>query len=176
MARTFIFWLEPPPGLKRRLRPVINGLARQFGAVSFPPHVTVFVGPSTKAQATAIAHRMARRFKPIKLSAARLDYTPQFFKTLFVQFRPSRRLTLLSETIGQSLRRHSEYKINPHLSLLYYPINEARQRRLCATVTGWKGKYRFATLRVVEWKIVREDAQGVRSFRPVLGVRLRGRN
>ena len=73
-------------------------LAASLDAVEFEPHVTVFCGPSTDAEARAVARRIARQFSPIELTADRLDHTERYTKTLFVQFQESAAVRQMFET------------------------------------------------------------------------------
>ena len=68
MAYTeFTLWLTPGEPLRSTLRStIIRRLAARLDAVEFEPHVTVFCGPSTDAEARAVARRIARQFPPIK--------------------------------------------------------------------------------------------------------------
>ncbi len=87
MAYTeFALWLTPCEPLRTLLHSTISLLAARFDAVEFEPHVTVFCGPSTDAEARAIARQVARQFSPIELTAAGLNHTEHYTKALFVQF------------------------------------------------------------------------------------------
>ena len=58
MAYTeFTLWLTPGEPHRALLRSTISRLAARFDAVEFEPHVTVFCGPSTDAEACAVARR-----------------------------------------------------------------------------------------------------------------------
>jgi hypothetical protein len=87
--REFTLWLMPREPLRSTLRAIIRRLAADLDAVEFDPHVTVFCGPSTEAEAATIARAIAAQFGPVEMIADRLDYTDSYTKTLFVQFEES---------------------------------------------------------------------------------------
>jgi 2'-5' RNA ligase len=169
MAYTeFTLWLTPGEPHRTLLRSTISQLAARFDAVEFEPHVTVFCGPSTDAEARAVARRVARQFSPIELTAAWLDHTEQYTKTLFVQFQESSGLQRILETAAAHYSRPSDYVLNPHLSLIYKKLHdEDIQRKLCKTLDVPMGSYRFDRARMTETELPIEDPGPVRRWRVV---------
>jgi 2'-5' RNA ligase len=168
MAYTeFTLWLTPGEPHRALLRSTISQLAARFDAVEFEPHVTVFCGPSTDAEARAVARRVARQFSPIELTAAWLDHTEHYTKTLFVQFHDSTLLRQMFETTAAYYSRPSNYVLNPHLSLLYKKLPKATLMKLCETLDAPTDDYTFDRLRMIETELPIEDDGPVKRWRVV---------
>ena len=65
--------------------------------------MTVYCGPSTDAEARAVARMIAKQFSPIELTADRLCHTERYTKTLFVQFQESAAVRQMFETAARGL-------------------------------------------------------------------------
>ena len=175
MAYTeFTLWLTPCEPARTLLRSTISQLAARFDAVEFEPHVTVFCGPSTDAEARGVARQVARQFSPIELTAAGLNHTEHYTKTLFVQFQESSCLRRIFETAAAHYSRSSDYVLNPHLSLIYKKLHEDILRKLCGTLDVPMGSYRFDRVRMIETELPIEDHGPVRRWRVVCDEPLEG--
>jgi Cyclic phosphodiesterase-like protein len=160
-------WLTPSEPLRSTLRSIIHRLAVLLDAVEFEPHVTVYCGPSTKAEARAVAHMIAKQFPPIQLTADRLCHTERYTKTLFVQFQESAAVRQIFEAAAVGYSHQSNYILNPHLSLLYKTLPETKRRELCETLDVPMGEYRFDHIRMIETELPIEDAGPIRRWRVV---------
>lgn len=169
-------WLTPREPLRSLLRSTILRLAAQYDAVEFEPHVTVFSGRSTDDEAHSVVRRVAGQFAPLELTGDRLDHSPRYTKTLFVQFRDSVVLRSMFETVAAQCSRPSSYVLNPHLSLLYKKLSSATLKTLSQTLSIPKGDYVFDRLRMIETELPIEDEGPVKRWRvvcdePLLGPR-----
>jgi hypothetical protein len=160
-------WLAPCEPLRSTLRSTIRRLAASLGAVEFEPHLTVYCGPSTDAEARAVAHMIARKFSPIELTADRLCHTERYTKTLFVQFQESDAVRQIFEAAAAGYSRQSNYILNPHLSLLYKTLPGAKRRELCESLGVPMGDYKFDRIQMIETELPIEDAGPVRRWRVV---------
>jgi 2'-5' RNA ligase len=175
MAHTeFTLWLTPREPLSSALRSIISHMAKELNAIAFEPHVTVFCGPSTDAEASALVDQIAKQFAPIELTADRLDYTDRYTKTLFVQFRESAVLRQIFEIAAGRARQQSNYSLNPHLSLLYKKLPSATQRGLCETLDVPMGDFWFDGIRIIETELPIEDPGPVMRWRVVREAKLEG--
>jgi 2'-5' RNA ligase len=175
MADTeFSLWLVPCEPQRSALRSTIQRLAVRLDAIEFEPHVTVFCGPSTDAEAGAVVDRIAKRFAPIELIADHLDHTQRYTKTLFLRFRPSVVLRQIFEMAAEGYTRQSNYALDPHLSLLYKKLPEAQQQKVCETLDVPMGNYWFDRIRLIETELPIEDAGPVKRWRTLCETELRG--
>ncbi len=148
-------------------------MAASLDAVDFEPHVTLFCGPGVDTEARAVAEFIANRFTPIELTPNRLDHTEQYTKTLFLQFEESAVARQMFEVAANGWSAPSGYVLNPHLSLLYKKLPEAKRRRLSKTLDLPTGKYIFDRIRVVETELPIEDSGPIQRWRVVSDVALR---
>jgi 2'-5' RNA ligase len=163
----FTLWLTPCEPLRSTLRSIIRRLAASLDAVEFEPHMTVHSGPSTDAEARAVAHMIARQFSPIEVTADRLCHTERYTKTLFVQFQESAAVRQIFEAAAAGYSRQSSYVLNPHLSLLYKTLPQTERRELCEALDVPMGDYKFDRIRMIETELPIEDAGPVRRWRVV---------
>jgi 2'-5' RNA ligase len=163
----FTLWLRPREPLRTTLSAIIRRLAQDLDAVEFEPHVTLFCGRSSDEAAKTIARGLAAQFPPITLTPERLAYTDLFTKTLFVQFEDSAIAQRMFEAARQNYAHPSDYVFNPHLSLLYKKLPEARQRALCDTLNFPMGVYGFDRVRMIETELPIEDDGPIRRWRIV---------
>ena len=171
----FTLWLTPQEPLATTLRALIRRLAADFDAVEFEPHVTLFCGPSKETEARATAGAIAARFPPVELGVDRLDYTDRFTKTLFVQFAELAAARRMFEAARDCYASASNYAFNPHLSLIYKRLPEAKQRELCQTLSASRGNYTFDRVRMIETELPIEDAGPVRRWKTIGNFPLAGR-
>ena len=114
------YWLVPARPDKGRLQRIIFALANRFDAPRFEPHVTIFSGARTaEANEAEILAHATREIPEIVLHTIGVGHSQQFTQTLFLQFAPDERLRQLNHQLKQRSRGPSDYKLNPHLSLLY---------------------------------------------------------
>ncbi len=170
----YTLWLTPSGPTRSLLLSTIRRLAEEFDAVEFDPHVTVFCGRSTDDEARAVVRRIAGRFGPLELTAARLDHSELYTKTLFLQFEDSALLRQVVEVVKDH-SRPSDYILNPHLSLLYKNLSADTRRKLCETIDIPMGYYLFDRLRMIETELPIEDDGPIRRWRvvcdePLLGI------
>jgi hypothetical protein len=169
----FTLWLIPREPLRSALQAIIRRLAESLDAVEFEPHVTVFSGRSTEAEACEAAQRIASQFSPLELKAIGLDNTPQYTKTLFVQFEESA-IARRMFNAARSYSPASDYALNPHLSLLYKHLPGPKRRELCEMPDVPAGEYQFDRLRLVETDAPIEDSGPIHRWRTCLDAPLAG--
>jgi 2'-5' RNA ligase len=144
------FWLIPAVEDKRFFQEIINTLAQKYAAAVFTPHVTLYSGHLAPDEpARQLVERATAGVPTFNLEIVGLSYTDQFTKTLFVQFQPSAVLREISERIRRNVAQPSGYHLDPHLSLLYHPLNRAEKVRLVHSITIPKNKIDFDEVRAV---------------------------
>ncbi len=147
------FWLLPAEPLNGELRAIIQQLAKKYDAIDFEPHVTIFSGPSHDDQTHAMARGAASLYSHVELTPVKIEHTSEYTKTLFIQFQKSNSVSLLSDAIRDRNSRFVNYRLNPHLSLLYKTIPPAVLAGICETLAVPKGPCAFDRLRAIETEI-----------------------
>ena len=135
MDQIVSFWLMPAAEDRRFFQHLIVELAQQYTAPVFVPHVTIYSGlcrPDEDPEAM-LAHT-SQGTQPLVLQVDRILSTETFTKTLFVQFHPSPQLSTMTEALRTCCAHSSDYRLDPHLSLLYKHMSGSEKARLAATV------------------------------------------
>jgi hypothetical protein len=172
MAQTeYAFWLMPAEPLMGQLCAVIRALATEFNAPRFDPHVTIYHGPSSRKEAGKIAGEIAARFRPLDLEMQKLDQSPVYIKTLFVQFHESDPVRSIFELARKRVAIPQEYSLGPHLSLLYQHLSEEQRLELCHRPLVPSGAYHFDGIRVVEYEPPWSE-QSIKESRIITDLRL----
>ncbi len=126
------FWLLPAAGTCAFFETLIAELATRCTAPPFEPHVTIGGGDIGEKRAGEILQKISTR-EPIQLEVERVDFSEEFTKTLFVQFRSSREIEALNTEIERA--SGNEYEINPHLSLLYKEMTAVEKAELARAIS-----------------------------------------
>lgn len=168
MAKTeHCLWLLPARPLKERLSSIIQKLATVNDAVDFEPHLTIFSVYSDDEESRSVCHLITKKFEPMKLIAEKLRYSSLFTKSLYIQFFESAELRHLFETIKESFTQPSDYILNPHLSLLYKNMPEAKLKELSHTLDIPLGTYLFDRIKAIETEIPLREPDQIRRWRVV---------
>lgn len=120
-TREVSVWLVPAQSIYSELQQIIDRLAREQGAVSFEPHITLYGATVPVQEIDSIKARLTvavGQFTEISLKSTGLNYSANFFKTLFIEIEPSPALTNLQKAVAAAVGQ-SDYSFAPHLSLLY---------------------------------------------------------
>jgi 2'-5' RNA ligase len=113
------YWLIPAEPMRSYFSGMISDLARRFNAPLFEPHVTLYVTESGNESPREVLKETLRNIKPPSLSVTAINYSDEFTKTLFVEFRPDESLARLNAKLRAGSVSQPEYHLNPHLSLIY---------------------------------------------------------
>jgi 2'-5' RNA ligase len=128
------YWLSPAEPAHRYFTTLISELATRFDAPAFAPHVTVYVTKAEDENAAELLKCVAANRAPYRLSIRDIDYSDTFTKTVFVQFRSEQEITALSAGFRSASNSQCEYRLNPHLSLLYKDMDQETKRGLAASI------------------------------------------
>jgi len=135
MTHNVSFWLVPSAADRGPLQALINQLAAQYGAPQFRPHVTLYAGAYTQAESPASLMRQATEgIQAFKLNVQSIAASVEFTKTLFLQLPTSSILHQISEAIRSGSNQPSSYVLDPHMSLLYHPINGQQRKTLVDSI------------------------------------------
>lgn len=136
MTTQVSFWLLPAEGDRLIFDAIIARLAQVYDAPVFAPHVTLYAGEYAEHENPgAILQQAIQGTDSVKLTVESIRTTSAFTKTLFVQFAASEQLNTLSDRIRQQSATPSDYRLDPHLSLLYTHLPEADQQRAATAIS-----------------------------------------
>lgn len=130
------FWLLPAEEDRLIFEAIIARLAQTYDAPVFAPHVTLYSGEYAEHEDPgAILAQAIQGMGAVELMVDSIRTTSAFTKTLFVQFVPSEPLNTLSDRLRQLSATPSDYRLDPHLSLLYQHLLEADQQRAATAIS-----------------------------------------
>src|SRR2546430_2432610 len=143
------YWLIPAEPAHSFFQGAINDLARRYEAPLFEPHVTIHVGANHIDAAEHALSKAARECQSITVKALGIDHSDEFIKTLFVQFALNTNLQQLNAIVRSAAEDSSDYKLNPHLSLLYKKIPPVVRSELADSINVPFSEVVFDTLQAV---------------------------
>ena len=133
-----VLWLLPAEPARGALRALVARLAEECDAPVFEPHLTLGLGTPailggtcfrrSRTRGRASLRKIARGV--IRLRTRGVGFTPQFTKTLFVRLEYSAALRSLRNSLGME----NSGAFDPHISVLYRELTEARQAELARSV------------------------------------------
>ncbi|MEP6820806.1 MAG: 2'-5' RNA ligase family protein [Chthoniobacterales bacterium] len=163
------FWLLPAQKEREFFSSVIRELAARFDAPIFEPHVTLFGGAMSPERAARVLEALPPSGS-CRLEIERVAFSPQFTKTLFVQFYASPETEELSRRIAETTESKSGYRFDPHLSLIYAALSEVEKMELARTIAVPFEAVMFDSLRTIVCPARIEERADVEGWR-ILGER-----
>jgi hypothetical protein len=143
------YWLIPAEPARSYLNSLISELAGRFGAPIFEPHVTLYVTEPGNENPAGVLRETFRNIGPPRVSITAVNYSDEFTKTLFVEFRPDELLARLSEKLRAGSASQREYQLNPHLSLIYKTMSPATKAEIVNTLRLPFADVRFDSAKAV---------------------------
>jgi putative hydrolase of the HAD superfamily len=143
-------FLTPAPDDFSRLSGLIGELSGRFDVPPFEPHVTVYSGlfPDPALLQTALVGACAGVL-PFDLRVRWIGCTPDYFKTLFIEFEEDATLRGLHERVKAGCGVDTGYTLFPHLSLLYAELPLREKEDLARRLTLDRATVRFDEVKVV---------------------------
>jgi 2'-5' RNA ligase len=168
------YWLCPAELARTHFVAIINDLAAKFDAPAFEPHVTLYVTDAPNEKPDAVLEHVLKSYGHARLSIHGLDYSDQFTKTLFVEFKPDAELARLSSDLRRASAVQNDYELNPHLSLIYKTMAEETKRDLANSVRLPFTEVRFDSVKAVISPANIESRADVEAWRVVAEQELTG--
>jgi cyclic phosphodiesterase-like protein len=161
------YWLIPAEPAHSFFQTIIHDLARRYDAPVFEPHVTLYVGADRVDSAMQALAESARQSTPTNLTPVGVQQSDEFVKTLFVQFASSAELRQLNEMVRNTAHDLSQYRLEPHLSLLYKKMEVAVRRQLAASIVVPFSQITFDRIKAVRCVSPTQSRADVESWRVV---------
>jgi 2'-5' RNA ligase len=128
------YWLVPAEPQRSELTTLIRRLAASQCAPSFVPHITIYAANSAEPERRQLDEKL-RGSSCITLKTTRIAWSETFTKTLFIELARSKSLEGLSKRLRDLTPIPADYRLAPHLSLLYKKM-PATELRLLARQTS----------------------------------------
>jgi 2'-5' RNA ligase len=161
------YWLIPAEPARSHFRSLIQNLARRFDAPVFEPHVTLYVTEPGNENPAGVLRETFRNIKPPSHFITTINYSDEFTKTLFVEFRPDESLVSLNEKLRACSASQPEYQLNPHLSLIYETMSSETKEQLANSLRIPSDDVRFDSAKAVISPARIEERADVEAWRVV---------
>ena len=161
------YWLIPAEPAHSFLQRAINDLARRYHAPLFEPHVTIHVGANHFDAAERVLSKAARECQSITVKALGIDHSDEFIKTLFVRFVLNAKLQQLNTIVRSAAEDSPDYKLNPHLSLLYKKIPPVVRSELADSINVPFSEVTFNALQAVRCISPTQNRADVEAWRAI---------
>jgi 2'-5' RNA ligase len=168
------YWLIPAEPARSHFHSLIQDLARRFHAPVFEPHVTLYVTEPGNENPADVLKDTLHKIKPPSLSITAVNYSDEFTKTLFVEFRPDGSLARLNGKLRASSASGPEYQLHPHLSLIYKTMSRETKMQLANSLRLPFDDVRFDSAKAVISPAKIESRADVEAWRIVAEQRLAG--
>jgi 2'-5' RNA ligase len=161
------YWLIPAEPAHSFFQEAINDLARRYDAPFFEPHVTIHVGANHIDAAEHALSKAARECQSITVKALGIGHSDEFIKTLFVQFALNAKLPQLNAIVRSAAEDSSDYKLDPHLSLLYKRISPVVRSELADSINVPFSEVTFNALQAVRCISPTQNRADVEAWRAI---------
>jgi 2'-5' RNA ligase len=129
----FSVWLVPNKSDRKGLVSLIKDLAKVHKAASFLPHVTLYaceVSSQLVPQAIEFVRKSADPIGPLSLKIKDVAHSPEFFKCVYLTLEGNPLLSRLYQSVRKKFQRFGDYKLKPHLSLVYKELPVAKRKAI----------------------------------------------
>jgi 2'-5' RNA ligase len=167
------YWLIPAEPARSFFQAIINVLALRCAAPVFEPHLTIHVGADRAEAAETAISKAGRSCREVELQTRDVRHSSEFTKTLFVQFALSAKLRQLNQIIRTAAEDSSDYKLSPHLSLLYKTMPAVARRELVESIKTPFSQIVFDALKAVQCISPTRNRADVEAWRVVAEKSLR---
>jgi putative hydrolase of the HAD superfamily len=129
---------------------LIREMCARYCLPPFEPHVTLYSGmfSDTSVLRRAISAAVAG-VSPITLAVRGIGCTPEYFKTLFIEFEEHQLLSRIHEQLKEECGELAPYEFAPHLSLLYADLPFGEKESLVARTHLDRSDLRFDQIKIV---------------------------
>ena len=85
------------------------------------------------AKKTAI--ESVKDMHPFEINMKKLNYSDDFFKTVFIEIKENKNLTLIYQKLQSSLKNYGNYYFKPHISLIYKNTTSDEKKKILKEIT-----------------------------------------
>lgn len=164
ISRHVSYWLIPVKEDGDILQSVIDQLAARFETPSFPPHLTLFAGPTaTNQEPRHLLDSLTPELVPKQLAVTRVDFSDRYTMTLFLRCQTVPQLNSLHQMIRTSAPP-CNYCLDPHLSLLYADLPLSAKKSLADELHPPLNEIRFDRIRAVSHPSLIETREDIEDF------------
>ena len=142
---------------------IIKDLAKKHHTPAFIPHITAYglLDIDLKTLDEKLLE-IIQEVKPFTVEKNTIDFSDNFWKTLFVEILPNMHFVKIKNNLIQQFSQLTKYEFLPHVSLLYKNM-EPNQKQFLVENLDIKKNFRIAGMgiqqfskNIEEWKLIRK--------------------
>ena len=145
------------------LEHIIKDLATQYHSPFFIPHITVYGLVNTNIETIDnLILESIKDVKPFLIEKNSINYSDDFWKTLFIEIQQNQYLNSINKKITNGLSKFSNYEFSPHISIIYKKMNE-NEKKFIVRNLNVKNNFLVSKIvihefsnNIVDWRIVKE--------------------
>ena len=172
MGKHISYWLIPSEPFFTQLQDLIKSLAKKYNSPVFEPHVTVYSGPGNEKNCNRIIDKATSGIKPISLEILKVDHSPIYIKTLFIEFQLDATISELSNHLRNTSEEPSDYILKPHLSLIYNNMENKEKQTLTSDIDMTWNKISFNWLKAISTPSDVQSKEDIALWRDLASVEL----
>lgn len=132
MSTDVSVWLLPEESQMRQLQTEVDCLSQAYQSESFLPHLTLFyLGTALPVDDVVNAAKIiSKSFPRVTTDSIEVSYSDIFSQTLYVKYQLTDQLNAMVTMMNESFDPEFNFKLVPHLSLVYSTKMTADQKRL----------------------------------------------
>ena len=116
----YSLWFMPTGITGERFSKLIAQLAEEYSSQKFSPHITLIgLVEADEEEMISKTQAVATQIQPCAIKLTRINYTNDFYKSLFVEVEPSAALLATYQAARKIFPDEQATSYAPHLSLMY---------------------------------------------------------
>jgi putative hydrolase of the HAD superfamily len=149
-ARHFALWLLPSEEDRNLIGEIIRDLAREFDALPFSPHLTLYQGITFNDDHLAeTLERLATTLQPLDLRIRAVASSDLFYRCIFIDLIDEGNLGDITHSLMKSLQHQEPYTLDAHVSLLYKELTQEARSEVLSRIQFPGKTINFNALQVV---------------------------
>jgi len=117
------------------LQDIINRLSKKYNSILFKPHITAYGLVNIELDnISKICQNILTGLKPFDVHFLNISYSDYFWKTLFVNLKPSKIMTKIHKNFSEKIQKLENNVFEPHISLIYKKMSNDHKKEISMTL------------------------------------------
>ena len=139
MSKNFSIWLMPAKDDTKYLQGIISQLSREYNSDYFSPHITLYSPLLNHYRyIEERVEKLSKNLLPVDVKVTNINYTNNFWKTLFFDIETSPELIEIHRALLNYLPNKSIYQFLPHISLIYKKLSLEQKTKIMKKIISKK--------------------------------------
>ncbi len=161
----YAIWLTFQKDDENLLQDIINKLSKKYNSDSFKPHITAYalLVDIELDKMSKICQNISTELKPFDVHFLNISYSDYFWKTLFVNLKPSRIMTEIHENVSEKIQKLENNVFEPHISLIYKKMSNDHKKEISKTLR-LKKQFKINSISILHYSDKIENWDIVKTF------------